>query len=183
MDRTHVSYLLYWQAGSLPLAPPGKAPGKGARAYSLSRVWLFATPWTVAHQAPLFGLKCRQHRAKHVLWSEQRWRRQKNPQSQNISRGVCCSTQKSAPIEWWPEIPGEPVTKLVSVIDPLDWISLKAHWEAHGQFTLAAWRNVEKICLFLHPTPSLTKAVPGAGRRGTVSRNTVQTVLQPHHHS
>ena len=23
-DRTHVSYLLHWQAGSLPLEPPGK---------------------------------------------------------------------------------------------------------------------------------------------------------------
>ena len=38
--------LLHWQADSLPLAAPGKVKVK-----SLSRVQLFVTPWTVAHQA------------------------------------------------------------------------------------------------------------------------------------
>ena len=41
-------HLLHWLLGSSPLAPPGKVKVK-----SLSRVWLFATPWTVAYQAPL----------------------------------------------------------------------------------------------------------------------------------
>ena len=64
-------HLLHWQAGSLPLAPPGK-PGHMSvcvcacsvcvcmlsvcmctHAQSLSHVWLCATLWTVAYQAPL----------------------------------------------------------------------------------------------------------------------------------
>ena len=55
-DSTHVSYIVWviW-AGSLPLAPSRK-PLYGAMKWSevksLSCVWLFATPWTVAYQAP-----------------------------------------------------------------------------------------------------------------------------------
>ena len=49
-DQTHVSCLLRWQAGSLPLAPLGK-PLKVCRSFSY--VQLFAAPWTVACQAPL----------------------------------------------------------------------------------------------------------------------------------
>ena len=37
-DRIHVSYLLYWQVDSLPLAPPGK-PSSAAVAWYLK--WLF----------------------------------------------------------------------------------------------------------------------------------------------
>ena len=40
------------QAGSLPAEPPRK-PYLGLCALLLSRVRLFATPWAVAHQAPL----------------------------------------------------------------------------------------------------------------------------------
>ena len=45
----HFLHLLHWQAHSLPLSP--------IRAWVVGRfshVWLFATPRTVAHQAPLF---------------------------------------------------------------------------------------------------------------------------------
>ena len=66
----HLSHLLHWQVGSLPLAPPGKPfnyiqfhfssvrpqrrqPITLPRPWSLSRVWLFATPWITAHQASL----------------------------------------------------------------------------------------------------------------------------------
>ena len=49
--------LLHWQAGSLPLAPPGKPYEKGEserkiKVNSLSCVRLFVTSWTVAYQAP-----------------------------------------------------------------------------------------------------------------------------------
>ena len=44
--------LLHWQVGCLPLAPPGK-PHRDLIVKSLSRVWLFATPWTVTYQVPL----------------------------------------------------------------------------------------------------------------------------------
>ena len=40
-------HLLHWQGDSLPPAPPGWSEVK-----SLSRVRPFATPWTVAYQAP-----------------------------------------------------------------------------------------------------------------------------------
>ena len=40
-------HLLHWQAGSLPLNHQG-SPGK-VKVKSLSRVWLFATPWTIAN--------------------------------------------------------------------------------------------------------------------------------------
>ena len=45
-------HLLHWQVGSLPLMPPGFIKKKTEVAKS--RVGLFATPCTVAHQAPLF---------------------------------------------------------------------------------------------------------------------------------
>ena len=65
--------LLHWQAGSLPLAPPGKpdsmtwrwlkpqmqstdikeGQAQSQSGQSLSRVRLFATPWTAARQASL----------------------------------------------------------------------------------------------------------------------------------
>ena len=48
-DRTHISHLLHWQAGSLPLVSPGKPNPWG---------WWFShyvvSPWTIARQAPLF---------------------------------------------------------------------------------------------------------------------------------
>ena len=56
-DRTPISRFLHWQAVSLPLAPPGKAQWLSIQfssVQSLSRVWLFATPWTAARQASLF---------------------------------------------------------------------------------------------------------------------------------
>ena len=58
-DRTCVSYVyLYWQAGSLPLAPPGKPLGEVQfNSVQFSSVaqscQLLATPWTAARQAPL----------------------------------------------------------------------------------------------------------------------------------
>ena len=46
--------LLHWQAGSLPLALPGKPFGEEfGSVQPLSRVQLFVTPWTAACQAPL----------------------------------------------------------------------------------------------------------------------------------
>ena len=45
--------LLHWQAGSLPLAQPGKLTCKLVKL--LSRVRLFVTPWTVAYQASPMG--------------------------------------------------------------------------------------------------------------------------------
>ena len=46
-------HLTHWQAGSLPLAPPGKPSFiMKVKVKSLSPVRLFATPWTVAYQAP-----------------------------------------------------------------------------------------------------------------------------------
>ena len=47
--------LLHWQAGVLPLAPPGKLLSivQFCSVQSLSRVQLFATPWTAARQASL----------------------------------------------------------------------------------------------------------------------------------
>ena len=41
-------HFLHWQVDSLPLVPPGSE-----LVQSLSRVWLFATPWTTARQASL----------------------------------------------------------------------------------------------------------------------------------
>ena len=58
-DRTHVSSVPCWQAGSLPLGPPGTTPTTHFTstiaslpfvhvcAHSVSCVWLFETPWTV----------------------------------------------------------------------------------------------------------------------------------------
>ena len=40
------------QAGSLPSEPPGKSVNLRSEVKSLSHVQLFATPWTVAYQAP-----------------------------------------------------------------------------------------------------------------------------------
>ena len=45
-------HLLHWQAGSLPLAPPGK-PRLMHQCQLLSCVQLFVTPWAIACQAPL----------------------------------------------------------------------------------------------------------------------------------
>ena len=52
-------YLLDWQLGSLPLAPPGKpqhevyTPFQFSSVQLLSHVQLFVTPWTAACQASL----------------------------------------------------------------------------------------------------------------------------------
>ena len=46
-------HLLHWQAGSLPLVPPGKPCAEFSSVRSLSHVQLFATPWTAARQASL----------------------------------------------------------------------------------------------------------------------------------
>ena len=45
--------LLHWQADSLPLVPPGKPSRQISSVQLLSRVRLFATPWTAARQASL----------------------------------------------------------------------------------------------------------------------------------
>ena len=54
--NVHLLRLLYWQVGSLPL-PAGK-PHMHIYVYvhllsCFSPTWLFVTPWTLAHQAPL----------------------------------------------------------------------------------------------------------------------------------
>ena len=51
-DGTHVSCLLHWQAGSLPLAQSVNLH-QISLVQLLSRVQLFETPWTAAHQASL----------------------------------------------------------------------------------------------------------------------------------
>ena len=51
----HLLHLLYWQADSLPLVPPGKPEVSLLLLLShFSRVQLCATPETAAHQAPPF---------------------------------------------------------------------------------------------------------------------------------
>ena len=53
-SNPHLLRLLYWQAGSLPLVPPGKPQGNMSVQFSHSVVFrLLATPWTAAHQASL----------------------------------------------------------------------------------------------------------------------------------
>ena len=74
-SNLHLLVLMHWQVGSLPLAPSGVLPGDSvgkesschagdlgsipgsgrfpSEVKSPSRVRLFATPWTVAYQAPL----------------------------------------------------------------------------------------------------------------------------------
>ena len=52
-DWTCISYLLHWQAGSLPLVPPGESHEVKWSVSHFSCVRLFVTPWPVAHQAPL----------------------------------------------------------------------------------------------------------------------------------
>ena len=62
-DQTHVSCLLHWQPGSLPLVPPGKPPESITKVLvsqfvlgcfsCFSHVQLFLTLWPVAHQAPV----------------------------------------------------------------------------------------------------------------------------------
>ena len=44
-------HLLHWQS-ELTAEPPGKPTCYCMNVKSLSRVWLFVIPWTVAHQAP-----------------------------------------------------------------------------------------------------------------------------------
>ena len=45
--------LLHWQMDSLPFEPLGKPYTSTSSVQLLSRVWLFATPWTSARQASL----------------------------------------------------------------------------------------------------------------------------------
>ena len=52
-DPTRVSCLLHWQAGSLPLMPPGKIFEISQSVHLLSCIRLFEIPWTAAHQASL----------------------------------------------------------------------------------------------------------------------------------
>ena len=55
--------LLHWQAGSLPLAPPGKTlKAHAVAAKSLQSVRLCATPKMATHQAPLsLGISRQEH--------------------------------------------------------------------------------------------------------------------------
>ena len=58
-ENPRLFYLLDWQLGSLPLAPPGKpqhevyTPFQFSSVQLFSRVQLFVTPWTAACQASL----------------------------------------------------------------------------------------------------------------------------------
>ena len=57
IEPTALTSNLYWQAGSLPLVPPGKPRYNFTPivccAELLTRVRLFVTPWTIARLAPL----------------------------------------------------------------------------------------------------------------------------------
>ena len=65
-DQTgNLLHLLHWQAGSLPLAPL-YFPWKKMKVKSLSHVQLFATPRTVAYQAPLSMVFSRQEYQRRV---------------------------------------------------------------------------------------------------------------------
>ena len=58
-SNPHLLRLLYWQAGSLPLVPPGKPQGNMSVQFSHSVVFrLLVTPWTAAHQACLSITNC-----------------------------------------------------------------------------------------------------------------------------
>ena len=52
-SNQHLLCLLHWQAGSLPLVPPGKPFLTVSSVQSLSPVQLFLNPWTAACQASL----------------------------------------------------------------------------------------------------------------------------------
>ena len=52
-SNQHLLCLLHWQAGSLPLVPPGKPFLTVSSVQSLSPVQLFLNPWTAARQASL----------------------------------------------------------------------------------------------------------------------------------
>ena len=57
-SKPNLLCLLLWQLGSLPLVPPHLPPNQSCdrdvcELKLLSHVQLLATPWTVAHQAPL----------------------------------------------------------------------------------------------------------------------------------
>ena len=49
----HLLYLLPWQAGFLPLAPPGKPWSYYHFSSVMQSCLIFVTPWTAAHQASL----------------------------------------------------------------------------------------------------------------------------------
>ena len=49
-SNPHLLHFPHWQAGSLPVAPRGRP--KNPLVKSLSHVCLFASPWTIAYQAP-----------------------------------------------------------------------------------------------------------------------------------
>ena len=55
--------LMHWQAGSLPLVPPGKctlsSSVQSSSVQLLSHVRLFATPWTAARRASLYIINSR----------------------------------------------------------------------------------------------------------------------------
>ena len=53
-SNPHLLHFLHWQVGSLPLELPRKPIVKTkVKVKSFSSVWLLATLWTVAYQAPL----------------------------------------------------------------------------------------------------------------------------------
>ena len=52
-DQTRISYGSCIAGRFFTAEPPGKPGNKSRKVKSLSRVRLFATPWTVAYQAPL----------------------------------------------------------------------------------------------------------------------------------
>ena len=52
-SNPYLLHLLHWQVGSLPLSHLGSPREGFSSVQSLSRVQLFATPWTAARQASL----------------------------------------------------------------------------------------------------------------------------------
>ena len=53
-SNPYLLHLLHWQVGSLPLSHLGSPREGFSSVQSLSRVQLFATPWTAAHRVPLY---------------------------------------------------------------------------------------------------------------------------------
>ena len=51
-SRKHLAIEAQWETLELSLEMPGAGSGKERKMKSLSHVWLFATPWSVAYQAP-----------------------------------------------------------------------------------------------------------------------------------
>ena len=92
------------QADSLPAGPPGKCNFSISSVQSLSRVWLFVTPWTAALQASL---------SEHV-------------NTDTFSRCCCCSAAKPCPTLCDPMDYGTPGSSVLHYL--LEFAQIYVHW-------------------------------------------------------